>query len=319
MLGVVAGQEEAACTFFEVGEGVAHGSVGEDDVILARVLVAQVHVFLLIEESPLVAHLLGSPDEAVGLLVEGAPIDVLVAPVDGVVGLSGGHGLGLARRIAGKLGAVADDVELVAFLNLSHIGNPGKEVDAAQLAHLSIGEGRFPECYLGDIGIHLLAVFIGKEIEGGVELPARLGGGILEDFLAVDIDLEGAFAVGEHHAIPHIAPHAAEVAAHGASADLALADEEVAVVGIGQVRLQQAVVGVCVRHFQVNHKGEGGGGGSSFAAIHLQGRSGGHEDGGAASRRAVGRCNASIADCAGRDAVVAYHGGRQQQTTLGSG
>ena len=306
MLGVVAGQVEAASTCLEVGERVAHGSVGEDDVSFALVHVAQVHLFLLIEESPLVARLLGSPDEAVGLLVESAPINVLVAPVDGVVGLSSGHSLGLARRIAGKPGAVADDEELVAFLDLSHIGNPGKEVDAAQLAHLCIGEGRFPECYLGDIGIHLLAVFIGKEVEGGVELPACVGGGILKDFLAVDIDLEGAFAIGEHHAVPHIAPDAAKVAAHGASTDLALADEEVAVIGVGEVRLQQAVVGVCVRHFQVNHKREGGGGGSSFAAVHLQGRSGRHKDSATAFRSLCSR-NSSFANGRGRDAGRAYY------------
>ena len=307
VLRLVVGHIEAAGTCLEVGERVAHRLVGEDDVVLALVHVAQILAVLLVEERPLVAHLLGCPDEAVGLLVEVAPIDILVAPVDGVVGLSGGHRLRLGRSIARKLGTVADDVELVALLNLVHVRYPGDARDAAHLAHLSIGEGRLPECHFGDVGVHLLAVLVAEQIEGRVNLPARLGGSIVDHLLAVDVDLERAFAVGKHNAIPHFVPDAAHVAAHGTCSDLALRDEEVAVVVVAQVRLEQAVVGIGIGHHHVHHKREGSGCRSTFATVHLQSRGFRHQNGAAACRRTVAGRDARFADCCRRDAFTANH------------
>ena len=81
---------------------------------------------LPIEECPLtfLASLLGSPDEAVSLLVKVSPIDILVAPIDFEVILQTRHSLGQAGAVAVELRAVADDVVLLACLYLAHVGNP---------------------------------------------------------------------------------------------------------------------------------------------------------------------------------------------------
>ena len=157
---IVVGHVEVAFAVSKVGQGVADRRVGEDDVVLAGVHVADVPAVLLIEESPLVAFLLGSPDKAVGLLVEVAPIDIVLAPFCGEVVLLECHCLGLGGAGAVELAAVTDDVELVTFLYLAYVGNPGIGNRKLHRSHLFVGERRLPEGHFADVGVGCLTVIV---------------------------------------------------------------------------------------------------------------------------------------------------------------
>ena len=166
------------------------------------------------------------------------------------------HPLRVSRSAAVELGAVADNVELVALINLVYALDPGLGFWHFHCGHLLVGEWCFPESYLAKIRVGHLAVVIAKQIEIGVYLITGICCFILDNLLAVHINLCCAVAHGEDDTIPSVVPYATIVAAQGTDANLTLADEEFAVVGIRTARLEQTVVGVSIRHFQVHHKGE---------------------------------------------------------------
>ena len=153
----------------------------------------------------------------------------------------------------------------------------------------------------------LLTVFVSKQIEGGVYLPACLCGRIVDDFIAVHINLERAFAVGEYDAIPEITPNAAHVATHCACTNLTFCNEEVGIVAVAQVCLEQTVVAVGIEHLQVNHEGEVRGGCCAFCTRNFQARGSRHQDGFAAIE-ALSLHNAGFADCSISNARTAYQG-----------
>ena len=321
MLRLFVGHVEVALAICQVGKGVADRRVGEDDISLPFVHVADVLAVLLVEESPLVAHLFGGPDEAVILLVEVGPIDIDIAPFGGEVLLLACHSLGLASSGAVELAAVADDVELVALLDLAQALDPGVGSRNFHRSHLFVGKRRFPECHLAHIGVRSLAILVAEQIEApGVKLEAAIRCFVVNDFLAVHIELGIAIAHGIDDAVPSVVPDAAIVASQiTAESNLTLADEEFSVVGVIPVGLENGVIDIGVGHLHVEHESVGHGGTGTLGTLQFHGSGLGHEDCSVFGCHSVGRHNACLVDGSCRDAVVAQHGGAQCQTALAGG
>ena len=115
----------AAVVGGQLGQRIANGGVGEAEVCLAGVMVAQVFVEIHIEERPFVAYLLSLPHKALTVRIQVSVINkVFVAagtvPVGGgVAALVVGHGFYKCRVAVGaavaatlvvKLHSVADNV-----------------------------------------------------------------------------------------------------------------------------------------------------------------------------------------------------------------
>ena len=124
VLALTVGKAEFAHSLDEVCQGVAYGSVGEDDVALACVHVAEVAAVSLVLKCPHPAgSLLYGPHKAVLRGVDVAPIDILLAPFSGVAVLLGGHRLGLAGNVTGIGCAVANDEILFTLHQLAEISD----------------------------------------------------------------------------------------------------------------------------------------------------------------------------------------------------
>ena len=227
----------------------------------------------------------------------------------------------VGRQDAIQLGAALDKLcEVVQILrrgNLHDFVRHGRN-GAAQLCHLLIGERRFPEADLVDVGSYSFTTFVSEEIEApgsNLEAVAVVGIG-LDKLGAVHVKDVLAVAVGQYHAIPLIFPDVSVVAAHRGDTYLVLMDKEVSVVGVRLICLNQTVPLEGIRHHDVHHKGVGLRGLCTFGTCHLQGRTSRQRDGRVFARRTGCYDNLSLADGRRGNTLVSHHARRHRHVPL---